>query len=177
MKKWIFFLYVLPFLMIASPSITHADKGHVHPIKITNKDFEKLTQLVGTWKGTHKNENGTDEEMVVKYRLTSAGSVLMEEQFPGTDHEMVTLYFNEGKKVAMTHYCAFGNHPKMVLKNSKNNEFFFDFAGTGLHQKNEPHMHSLKMNLTDTDHLQQEWTFFENGKLKQSTVLQLARQK
>ena len=61
---------------------------------------------------------------------------------PGTDHEMVSVYHADGKDVVMTHYCAFGNQPKMKLDPaSKDNELKFVFAGgTNLDPAKDTHM-------------------------------------
>ena len=42
----------------------------------------------------------------IEFRVTSAGSVVQETMFPGSDHEMVNMYSVDGDKLLMTHYCA-----------------------------------------------------------------------
>src|SRR5690349_14032148 len=89
-----------------------AKHEHDHAPKAGSKEFERMKQLVGTWKGSG-DMDGKKMDAVVNYRLTSAGTVLLETMGPGTDHEMVTAYHDEGGKLAMTHYCAMGNQPHM----------------------------------------------------------------
>src|SRR5262245_39289826 len=69
--------------------------------------FAKLKTLVGTWKATSseeqkaeiKKKHGDDHptEADVNYKLTGAGSALVETQFPGMPHEMVSVYHLDGK--------------------------------------------------------------------------------
>jgi hypothetical protein len=42
----------------------------------------------------------------VEYRVTGAGSAVVETLFPGTPHEMVTVYHARKGVLCMTHYCA-----------------------------------------------------------------------
>ena len=66
---------------------------------------------------THARKKETEhkgEESVV-YKLTGAGSALVETQFPGTGHEMVSVYHLDGDDLRMTHYCAAGNQPRVKL--------------------------------------------------------------
>src|SRR5690606_1922102 len=49
----------------------------------------------------------------VRYRITGGGSAVEEVLFPGTEHEMVSLYHRDGPFLLMTHYCAAGNQPRM----------------------------------------------------------------
>ncbi|MCK7511304.1 MAG: hypothetical protein MZV70_49445 [Desulfobacterales bacterium] len=51
----------------------------------------------------------------VTYRITANGSVVLETLFPGTDHEMLTLYHLDNDRLGLTHYCAMGNQPRMEL--------------------------------------------------------------
>ena len=65
-------------------------------------------------------------------KVTAAGSAVHETIFPGTGHEMVSMYHADGKDLIMTHYCALGNQPRMKLdpKSSVDKgEFRFKFAG------------------------------------------------
>ena len=78
--------------------------------------FAKLKTLAGSWKSKTSHDEKEDakkehadvdpEEVAVTFKLTGAGSALMETQFPGTPHEMVSVYHVDGKELRMTHYCA-----------------------------------------------------------------------
>jgi hypothetical protein len=114
-------------------------------------EFERMKTLLGTWEG--KTDIGQGPVTItVKYRLVAAGSVLEERIFPDTPNEMVTMYFDKGGKLALTHYCMMGNRPAMVLKESDAKSLRFDFDGScGIDPKKESHMHALTITFDDAD--------------------------
>jgi len=89
----------------------------------------------------------------VQYRLLAGGSVLEERCFIGTPNEMVTMFYDDKKgKLAMTHYCMFGNRPGMRLKSSDAKTIQFDFDATcGIDPKKESHMHALSISFDDAN--------------------------
>jgi hypothetical protein len=105
-------------------------------------------------------------EMTVQYRLLAGGSVLEERSFPGTPHEMVTMFFdNKDGKLALTHYCVMGNRPAMVLhsSDSKTIRFAFD-ENCGINTSKEPHMHALKLTFDDSNTITASCRAFVDGK-------------
>src|SRR5262245_17201181 len=84
---------------------------------VDSPEFARMKSLVGNWKG--KTDMGQGPvEIDVQYRLLAAGSVLEERVFAGTPNEMLTMYYDKGGKLAMTHYCVMGNRPAMQVKKS-----------------------------------------------------------
>src|SRR6266699_2177817 len=71
--------------------------------------FERLTSLVGEWKGTQG-----DTEIKLIYTLTADGSALMEE-FRAAQSVMVTMFTVDGDHLIAAHYCSEGNQPQMML--------------------------------------------------------------
>ena len=69
------------------------------------QQFESLKKLAGDWVEVGKDGKPT-EKVVSSIRVTSAGSAIEETLFPGGDHEMVTMYFLDGDRLLLTHYCA-----------------------------------------------------------------------
>jgi hypothetical protein len=119
--------------------------------KPASPEFERLKSLVGTWKGKVDMGQGLTD-MTVQYRLLAAGSVLEERVFAGTPNEMVTMYFDKGGKLALTHYCIMGNRPAMTLKSSDATTLKFDFdEACGINPEKESHMHALTIRFEDTD--------------------------
>ena len=53
------------------------------------------------------------------YRVASGGSVVQETLFPGSPHEMISMYHLAGGQLVMTHYCAMGNQPRMKLDTAR----------------------------------------------------------
>ena len=114
-------------------------------------EFERMKALVGTWKGTVDIGQGP-VEMVTQYRLLAGGSVLEERCFAGTPNEMVTMFFDRDGKLALTHYCMFGNRPGMVFKSADSKSIRFDFdKNCGIDVNKESHMHSLTLTFDDAE--------------------------
>src|SRR5262245_6681371 len=99
--------------IIVAASMAAFPDGDTKP-KQNSPKFERMKSLIGTWKGNADIGQGP-VEMTVQYRLLAAGTVLEERIFPGTPHEMVTMYFDKDGKLALTHYCMMGNRPAMQL--------------------------------------------------------------
>ena len=139
--------------------------------------LQPLKKLVGTWQG---NAKMGDKEMpvTITYQTTAGGTAVVEHLFPGTPHEMMSVYTVEGDAVAMTHYCALGNHPKMTLKKSDAHSLSFEMAGSdGLRAAGEMHMHAMSVSWIDGDHIRETWTSFDGGKPKDEKVFDLTRKK
>jgi hypothetical protein len=117
----------------------------------SSPEFERMKTLVGTWTGkTDMGEGPVD--LTVQYRLLAADTVLEERVFAGTPKEMTTMYFDKGGKLALTHYCVFGNRPGMLLKSADDNTLSFDFDKTcGINPNKESHMHALIIRFDDKD--------------------------
>ncbi len=140
-------------------------------------EFDRLKQLEGRWKGksvSKHSDAGMSEEVEVDYHASAGGAVLVETLMPGSDHEMVTTYYEENGKPAMTHYCLMGNRPQLSLAGSDEKKLEFSLRDGSL-DASTPHMHALTLNWTDADHVTQEWTSFADGKPNGTTTLQLSR--
>jgi len=119
--------------------------------KPASPEFERMTTLIGTWRG--KTDMGQGPvELTAQYRLLAGGTVLEERVFPGAPNEMTTMYFDNGGKLALTHYCIMGNRPGMLLKSSDSKTISFDFDKTcGINDTKESHMHALSISFDDAD--------------------------
>jgi len=172
------FVYVFSFCSVVALSAAFAqDKDHVHPGAKMPASFDSVKALLGQWEGTTKMD-GKDTPVTASYEMTAGGTAILERLFAGTPHEMVSVYHGDGNQVAMTHYCMLGNQPKMTLREADKNRMVFEIASTtGIKSAQEPHMHSLSVAMADEDHMNQEWTLFENGKKKDVVVFNLARKK
>ena len=118
-----------------------------------------------------------DGKMKVIYEVTSNGSALLERMGPGTPHEMVSVYHDEKGKLAMTHYCAIGNQPKLTLESASPEKIKLTFAKNNVINPNkEDHMHSLEITFLGPDQVKEEWTGTMGGQQK-PTVFTLTRVK
>jgi hypothetical protein len=149
--------------VMGSQATTRADDAKA-PIE-AKAAFETLKSLTGEWNAV---TDGHGESLgKVIFRVTANGTAVMETQFPGTDHEMVSVYHLDGDDLRMTHYCAIGNQPRMKLdrKASKPGELNFAFdGGTNLDPAKDMHIHSLIMKIRDDKHVDSAWDAFKDGK-------------
>src|SRR4051812_11535892 len=101
--------------------------------KLTAKAaLDKLKTLAGDWKNTSKDEHGGgDHAGGISYRVTGNGSTVMETDFAGQSHEMITMYHLDGDELILTHYCALGNQPRLKLDRAKStaDNLIFSFDG------------------------------------------------
>lgn len=121
--------------------------------KAGSPEFERMKSLVGSWSGKADLGQGP-VDLTIQYRLLAGGSVLEERSFAGTPNEMVTMYYDKDGKLAMTHYCVFGNRPSMKIKSADAKTIQFDFDATcGINPNQESHMHALSLTFIDADTL------------------------
>ena len=124
------------------------DKGKAKP---DSAEFARMKTLVGSWTGKADLGQGPID-LTIQYRLLAGGSVLEERCFAGTPNEMVTMYYDQNGKLAMTHYCVFGNRPSMKIKSADARTIKFDFDATcGINPNKESHMHALSLTFNDAD--------------------------
>jgi hypothetical protein len=150
--------------------------------------FAKLKSLVGTWKSkpseeqkaAAKKEHGEDlpDEVTVTFKTTGAGSALVETQFPGMPHEMVSVYHLDGKELRMTHYCAAGNQPRVKLDRAKSTPedllFVFD-GGTNLDPEKDMHIHGVHIKFEKDGAVSSEWEGYAGGKKAGTTTFNMTR--
>ena len=137
-------------LLLAASLCLHA--GEAPKPKPGSAEFERMKTLVGTWSGK-TDMGGGPVDMTVRYRLLAAGSVLEERVFEGTPNEMVTMYYDQAGKLALTHYCMLGNRPAMNVKTADANSITFDFDGSccSIDPKKESHMHGMVIRFDAAD--------------------------
>lgn len=168
-------LLALASLALAAPAMA-PQSGTASPA------FQRLLSLEGTWAGraTHEAAGSRvdDGEVTVVYKVTAARSVLEETLFPGTPHEMVTMYHTDGPRVMLTHYCAARNQPRMTLEPSSDpNVYTFTFSGgTNMHDA-DLHMHAARITFVDADHISSVWTSMKDGKPAGETRFDLTRKR
>jgi len=148
----------------------------MHVVKTRpNAGFEKMKPLVGDWQG--KSDDG--KPVGISYALASDGSVLVEKIDAGSEKEMVTVYYPDGDRLMMTHYCSLHNQPRMRadVAAADGRKLLFNFVdATNLSSPDAMHMHKLAVNLEDKDHFVQEWTW-KSGEKEGTVVFRLERMK
>lgn len=162
------------FLLAAATCLQAGEPGKSKP---GSPEFERMKTLVGTWEGKADLGQGPID-MSVQYRLLAGGSVLEERVFAGTPNEMVTMYYDQANKLAMTHYCVMGNRPGMRLKSSDSKTIRFDFDKTcGIDAAKESHMHALTIQFDDADTITTSCQSIMDGKAMEAHPTTLKRVK
>jgi len=123
------------------------------------KNFDKMKSLAGSWTG--KTSEGRPVE--VSYRLTSGGSAIMSEI--RSEGDMVTMFYLDGDRLLMTHFCGAGNQPRMQASTSPDGKSVaFDFLdATNLATPQTGHMHRAVFTVADANHHTEEWVFTKDG--------------
>jgi hypothetical protein len=145
------------------------------PTPASSAELSQLKQLAGRWEGTTKHGNGAEEPAAAEYKVTSGGSAVIETLFPGTPHEMVSVYHDKAGKPSMTHYCMLGNQPELELKSATGEKLVFSLASSSRIPATDMHMHSLAFSWSGPDSVTQVWTSFKDGQPQESTTIQLKR--
>jgi hypothetical protein len=175
-------LLALPVLLLASAGFAEGlDAGEA---------FEQLKTMAGTWHGTATGEGATGEgapaeaeakaagEVLHRFEVSAANTVVMETMNPGTPHEMINMYHLDGEDLVLTHYCAAGNQPRMRLdrENSTAKKYIFDFdGGTNLDPAVDQHIHSAAIEWEDSGGLVSGWTSHSGGKEMATMSFRLTR--
>lgn len=126
--------------------------------------LERFKALEGEWVAAEDGPMTKKGELVARYRVTAAGSAVVETEFPGTPHEMVTVYYAEGDDVVLQHYCMLGNQPRMRTSAVKGNrvEFAFD-GGRNLEPQHDRHIHSGWVEFVGPNEMRGEWIEHDEG--------------
>lgn len=138
--------------------------------------LEDLKALEGDWARVGQG-GAAAEEVTSSWRVTAAGTAIVETLFPGSDHEMVTVYHRDDDRLMLTHYCAGGNQPRMrEVAASGPSRLEFDCAGgTGMVSEDDAHMHHLSIEWLDADHIRTTWTSHANGAVDHVAKFDLVR--
>jgi hypothetical protein len=136
--------------------------------------LDRIKALVGTWNGHVAKPDGPPGS--VRYELTGGGTTVVERLFPGTDHEMMTVYHLDGDKLMATHYCAMGNQPVMKLEKATASELSFGFVGgTNMDASKDVHIHSGRLRFVEGGGLESEWDVYEGPKQTGTNKFYLSR--
>ena len=170
--KWLV-LVVIVMAMAAFPLTPAVAAGMKHASVETGPSLlDRLKNLEGEWVGKAGAPDGEKMDAVVTYHVVADGSAVMERLFPGTPHEMVTMYTLDRGTLVLTHYCAAHNQPHMkARKGGPANELTFDFAGgANINTAKDTFMHDAKFVFVDQDHIRGEWTSWSGGRPGGKTV-------
>lgn len=154
-------LTLTALILLSLSAVALADTKEASP-------FARMKSLAGTWEGvitTVPEEPAiSGKTMTVTMRVTSMGNTLMHEMTtPSRPDDPITMFYLDGDRLLLTHYCDAGNRPRMVGKVSpdgKRMEFdFLDVEGGTKYG----HMHGAKFGFIDENHHTEEWVFMLPG--------------
>jgi hypothetical protein len=152
-------------LVTALSAINASANAEEKATPATSQRLEALKKLAGDWVKIGKDGKPTDK-IVSSIRVTAAGSAVQETFFPGSAHEMVTMYHLDGDDLVLTHYCMLGNQPRMRAEpGTDDKKIVFKFiGGTNLKSNDEQHMHQATLTFDGKDHYEAEWVACKDGK-------------
>lgn len=146
------------------PAAPNSTAAPTKPPTKAQAAFEKLKTLAGDWEG--KSTKGWTEK--VTYAVIAGGSVIMEVSYGAHPGEwMATMFHLDGDKLMLTHYCVAKNQPRLKATRIADDlsSITFEYQdATNLKSRDEGHMDKAVFNLTDPDHFNAQWTWFENGR-------------
>src|SRR5437868_13414191 len=87
------------------------------------KSFDSLKSLAGTWQATYEGK-----PMQATLRVTSMGNAILHEMKGEGPDNPITMFYLDGDRLLLTHYCDAGNRPRMAGKLSPDGKTLeFDF--------------------------------------------------
>jgi hypothetical protein len=146
----------VPPLAAAPPDASPTGRGAA--------DLDRLKALAGEWMAAEDNEMAKKGALVSRYVVSAGGTAVVETVFPGTPHEMVTVYHLDGDDLVLTHYCMEGNQPRMRASKAGGARLDFAFdGGTNIDPRRDRHMNSAWLELVGPDEIRNQWTEIAEG--------------
>jgi len=179
----------LALLLMSSASFAQSDRQKPEPLKSeAQTSFDQIKTLAGSWQGVASMNppmEGMDKApMEITMRVTSRGNSLVHEmRGAGTaddptkyDHP-VTMFYVDGGRLYLTHYCDAGNRPRMTAKLSPDGKTIdFDFVDmTG--PNDYGHMKHAAFTIIDANHHTEDWTYLMPGDKPMHAHMDLVREK
>jgi hypothetical protein len=156
---------VLYLLLVSLSTLTFAQSD-------AQKSFDKLKTLAGSWQGSYEGK-----PMQATLRVTSMGNAIVHEMKGEGPDDPITMFYMDGDRLLLTHYCDAGNRPRMAAKLSPDGKTLeFDLVDVGNYSSTQGgHMQHAVFNIIDANHHTEEWTFFLEGKPAMIAHLDLKR--
>ncbi len=132
--------------------------------EVQRPTLDRLKALVGEWEIVVEGKPA----LAVVVKVTSNGSVVHETMFPGSAHEMVNIYHQNGDELICTHYCAAGNQPRMRCTSvAPDGSMRFTFKDvTNLKVPDQEHMGEVVLAFDGQDGYTQRWWSVQQGQRK-----------
>ncbi len=137
--------------------------------------FDRVKALVGCWASADEDGDGKPD-VRIQYRATSNGSAVVETILPGTPSEMITVYYRDGERLMLTHFCHMGSQPRLRSTDAGLGKVVrYEFVdGVGCDPK-QGFMGRLEVTFLDSDTIQHKWTVLVDGKAAKEIAFELKR--
>jgi hypothetical protein len=126
--------------------------------------FARIKSMAGTW--TAHSTKGWDEDL--RFQVIAGGSAVLETSFDAHPGEtMATLFYMDGPRLMLTHYCVAKNQPRLMATRFEddNRTVTFTFVdATNLPTRDHGHMDKVVYHFTDDDHTTSQWTWYQDQK-------------
>jgi hypothetical protein len=135
-------------------------------------DKEKAQEIFGKFKamnGTWQESSSVGWHGQTEVRVIARGSaVLSTSRFQDEPEEgMADVYYMDGDRLLLTHYCEAGNQPTLVATEITGNRVRFTFdRGTNMVSRDVGHMDEVVYIFHDAHHFTSQWSWYKDGKGK-----------
>ena len=138
------------------------------------KSLDTLKTLAGSWEATFEGK-----PMQATLRVTSMGNAIVHEMKGEGPDDPITMFYVEGDRLLLTHYCDAGNRPRMAARTTPDGKTIeFDFLDVANYNKSQAgHMQHAVFTIIDANHHIEDWTFMLEGKPAMTVRLDLQRAK
>lgn len=126
--------------------------------------FDHLKELQGEWRA--RSTRGWEE--TIQFEVTARGSVVVEtNRFKDApDRTMHTMYYIDGDRLMLTHYCEARNQPRLLASEigEGGQRVVFTFVdGANIPSRTVGHMDKAVFRFIDRDHFTSQWTWYQDG--------------
>jgi len=128
--------------------------------------FDRLKALAGAWRGRRPD----GREIGVSYRLSAAGTVLVETWALGPQRESLTLYHMDGEALIATHYCPIGNQPRLRLTRTNGDRLDFAFRDATNLAPGEAHQHDFWIAIDGPAAITRSETYVQGAESESETI-------
>lgn len=130
--------------------------------------FARLKALEGTWSGSSEDAH-TGAPLLTgtlfTYRITGGGSALTEHAYAGSPEEMLSVFFLDGDRLLLQHYCSAGNQPLLELVRATSEQLEFALAGRGnVDPAVDGHIHRARFIFAPDAPVEAFWSWHEDGR-------------
>ena len=169
MKQTVLMLSCLALAVAVTPSTAAAQSADAPEAIIYDAQsaMEVLTSLEGDWVREDAGTEHGANTPVASYKVTAAGSAIVQTSGAGTPNEMATIFHMDGDQLLQTHYCALMNAPVLRYEPSDTpGELKFVFhGGTNFDAAVDAHYHEGTIWIKDKDTIDASFVVFTNGEM------------